>query len=40
VIDDGYTNWARWIDQRVDRLPWSVVVGLWLGVAWLAIKAF
>lgn len=36
--DDGYTNWARWIDERVDRTPWPVAVGLAVGCVWMAIR--
>jgi len=38
VSHDGFTDWCRWVDDRVGRTPWPVAVGLWVGVIYLAIK--
>jgi hypothetical protein len=37
VSDDGYTNWARWIDSQVDRVPTPCTVALCVAVYVLAL---
>jgi hypothetical protein len=38
--DPGYTNWARWIDSRVDRVPFEFTVALWvIGIPLVIILA-
>lgn len=32
-----YEAWCRWIDDRVMATPWPVAVGVWIGIALIAL---
>lgn len=40
MSDDGYTNWARWIDTQTDRVPGIVTWALVVSVYVLALLRF